>query len=75
MWVCSGEGVGTHPSHPVLTSSGCHRSGRYASYWNAFLLQICLLIIISVKLSNLNVLLCDLSGSCYKITALSILDK
>ena len=33
-----------------------------------------LLIIISVKLSNLNVLLCDLSASCYKITASSILD-
>ena len=25
----------TYP--PVLTSSGGHRSGRYASYWNAFL--------------------------------------
>ena len=25
------------PYHPVLTSSGGHRSGRYASYWNAFL--------------------------------------
>ena len=24
--------------HPVRTSSGGHRSGRYASYWNAFLL-------------------------------------
>ena len=22
---------------PVLSSSGGHRSGRYASYWNAFL--------------------------------------
>ena len=26
----------THP-HLVLTSSGCHRSGRYAPHWNAFL--------------------------------------
>ena len=25
---------------PVLTSSGGHRSGRYASYWNAFLFRI-----------------------------------
>ena len=23
-----------------LTSSGCHRSGRYASYWNAYLFSI-----------------------------------
>ena len=26
---------------PLLTSSGGHRSGRYASYWNAFLLPLC----------------------------------
>ena len=27
---------------PVLTSSGGHRNGQYASYWNAFLLFITL---------------------------------
>ena len=33
----------TYP-FPVLTSSGSHRSGRYASYWNAFLLWLFLTI-------------------------------
>ena len=28
----------TPPYNPVLTSGGGHRSGRYASYWKAFLL-------------------------------------
>ena len=27
-------------THPVLTSSGGHRSWRYASYWNAFLFNL-----------------------------------
>ena len=34
------HGEGLHPEGglpPVLTSSGGHCSGRYASYWNAFL--------------------------------------
>ena len=31
-----GYGPGGYPL-PVLTSSGGHRSGRYASYWNTFL--------------------------------------
>ena len=26
-------------NHPILTSSGGHSTGRYASYWNAFLFQ------------------------------------
>ena len=57
-WVC--EGVGMYSAHslqtwglvggrvltpPVLISSGGHRSGRYASYWNAFLFLIILMII------------------------------
>ena len=29
-------------SPPVVTSSGSHCSGRYAFYWNAFLLQVCI---------------------------------
>ena len=29
-------GGGAAQSPPVLTSSGGHCSGRYASYWNAF---------------------------------------
>ena len=39
-WVNKREGVGmTWSPHliPVLTSSECHTSARYASYWNAFL--------------------------------------
>ena len=40
-----GGGVGETPFSgdrllpPVLASSGGHYSGRYASYWNAFLLS------------------------------------
>ena len=33
----SASGEGGLPNFPVLTSSGGHCSGRYASYWNAFL--------------------------------------
>ena len=36
-WVCfKGDGIGQIPL--IISSSGGHRSGRYASYWNAFLL-------------------------------------
>ena len=36
-----GESAQPQPPNPspVLTSSGGHCSGRYASYWNAFLLR------------------------------------
>ena len=36
-------GGGGLPNTPVLTSGGSHCSGRYACYWNAFLLcyEIC----------------------------------
>ena len=35
-------GRGVHYSlPPILTSSGGYRSGRYASYWNAFLFHRC----------------------------------
>ena len=34
-------GLNSIPYPPVLTSSGSHRSRRYASYWNACLLFIC----------------------------------
>ena len=33
-------GGGLPPNPPVLTSSGGHCSGRYAFYWNAFLLVL-----------------------------------
>ena len=34
-----GSASGVLPNHPILTSSGGHSTGRYASYWNAFLFQ------------------------------------
>ena len=30
---------------PVLTSNGGHQSGRYASYWNAFLFDCCFFLL------------------------------
>ena len=35
-----GGGLPNHPSQ-VLTSTGCHCSGRYVSYWKAYLLSLC----------------------------------
>ena len=37
-----------HP--PILTSSGCHQSQWYASYWNAFLLKLCFTLFICYRL-------------------------
>ena len=61
VWVSiKGEGVGLHPKGgvclqvssanppPVLTSSGGHSSGRYAPYWNAFLLLFSIVAMVTV---------------------------
>ena len=38
------RGVGQTP--PIVTSSGGHCSGRHASYWNAFLFEIVVVLML-----------------------------
>ena len=46
-WDQIGSDVIHPPPPPVLTSSGDHCSGRYASYWNAFFLGLMLFVCMS----------------------------
>ena len=51
---------------PVLTSSGGHRSGRYASYWNAVLLELTSHVNIASQISW-KTYTCSLSVKIFKL--------
>ena len=47
-------GYGTTPP-PMLTFSGGHQSGRYASYWNAFLLNLVSVVSVVLMKGDLSI--------------------